>query len=499
MKRIKSNVTVLNVISSLLLQFITILSGFIIPRVILGTFGSDVNGLISSLNQFLNYISIFEGGLGGVVLANLYKPLYNKDKKNISSVVKTTHDFYHKLSLFFVGYTIVLAILYPLITHTQFSFMYIFSLTLILSVTLFIQYNFSLSYKLLLQADKKVYIVSFTQIILTIINVLLFVIVSKIYPNIHVLKLVSALVFLLQPVIFNHYVNKYFDIDKNAKANSKLLKERWNGFAINIAAFIHNNTDVTILTVFTNLKTVSIYSVYSLVTTGLKKLIQSASSAVSPTIGHAYAKGNIEELNKKFEIYEFTIFLLTYFLFTVGGLLITPFVRLYTASIVDANYNQPIFGILIVLSELMYCIREPYVSLAYSANKFQSIKKHAYIEAGINIVLSLILVNKFGLIGIAIGTLTAMTYRTIYHVIYLRSNILNRKFKIFLKKFISFTIVSVIGVLICIYVYPVNKIGVIDFILHGIVYSLIIGVSYLIMCLILFKDSLMNVKKIIKK
>ena len=59
-----------------MLQFVTIISGFIIPRIILTNFGSEVNGLVSSLNQFLNYVYLFEGGLGGAVLANLYKPLY---------------------------------------------------------------------------------------------------------------------------------------------------------------------------------------------------------------------------------------------------------------------------------------------------------------------------------------------------------------------------------------------------------------------------------------
>ena len=498
MKKLKSNVTILNVTSSLLLQFITILSGFIIPKIILKTFGSEVNGLISSLNQFLSYINILEGGLGGVVLANLYKPLYNKDDKKISSVVKTTHDFYHKLSMFFIVYTIVLAFIYPIITKNSFSFTYIFSLTLILSITLFIQFNFSLSYKLLLQADKKVYIVSFTQILLTILNVVIFAVLSKILPNIHILKLASGLIFIIQPIVFNHFAKKYYNIDKKIESDSSLLKERWNGFAINIAAFIHNNTDITILTIFTNLKIVSVYSVYCLVTTGLKKLIQAASTGISPTIGHLYAKGNIEELNKKFELYEYSIFIITFFLFTVGGILITPFVQIYTKNITDVNYNQPIFGIMIVIAELLYCIREPYVSLAYSANKFKEIKKHAYIEAILNIVLSLILVKKLGLIGIATGTTIAMAYRTLYHVWYLQKNILNRNIMIFGKKMILFTIASLIEIIICVYLIPFKSINIMSFIVHGIIYSMILLIIYLVISLVFYKEDIKNFKSFFK-
>ena len=72
--KMKNKVTLVNMISSLALQVCTIISGFIIPKIILSYFGSDVNGLISSLNQFLSYISLLEGGVTGVVAANLYKP-----------------------------------------------------------------------------------------------------------------------------------------------------------------------------------------------------------------------------------------------------------------------------------------------------------------------------------------------------------------------------------------------------------------------------------------
>ena len=494
--KFKKNVLMLNIFSNILLQFVTIISGFIIPRIILSSFGSEVNGLVSSLNQFLSYINLFEGGLGAVVLANLYKPLTSKDDEKISSVVNTTASFYRKIAIIFLIYTLLVAIIYPFITKTSFSFIYIVSLTIILSLNLFIQYNFSLSYKLLLQADKKVYIVSFTQILLTILNVLMFVIIAKVYPNIHIMKLGSAIVFLLQPLIFNIYVNKHYKINKNIEKDTNLLKSRWDGFAINIAAFIHNNTDITVLTILTNLKTVSVYAVYALVTGGLKRLISAISSAVSPSIGHVYAKGNTEELNKKFDLYEYSIFLITFFLFTVGDLLITPFVIIYTKGINDINYNQNIFGIILVLSELMYCIREPYVNLVYSANKFKDIKKHAYIEAICNIVISVILVYKFGLIGVAIGTLISMTYRTLFHVFYLRNHIINRSIKYFIGKFLSFGIASIIGILICNYLIPFNDYTIIKFIIYGVLYSFIIGILYLIISIIFYKN---NLKYLIKK
>ncbi len=51
----------------------------------------------------------------------------------------------------------------------------------------------------------------------------------------------------------------------------------------------------------------------------------------------------------------------------------------------------------------------PHLNLAYAANKFKEITVPAYIEALLNIVISVILVHKFGLVGVAVGTIVGMT------------------------------------------------------------------------------------------
>ena len=95
--------------------------------------------------------------------------------------------------------------------------------------------------------------------------------------------------------------------------------------------------------------------------------------------------------NQKLDVYEYIVFALVFFLFTVTALLITPFVQLYTRGIVDTDYNQPLFGFLLVLSEALYLVKLPHLNLAYSANKFKEITIPAYIEAILNIVISVVL------------------------------------------------------------------------------------------------------------
>lgn len=494
----KNKVTLINIISSLALQVVTVISGFIIPKIILTNFGSSVNGLVSSLNQFLSYITLIEGGITGVVLSNLYKPLVDHDNKKISAVLVTAKKFFNKIGYLFIVYSIGVAVFYPILSKEGFSWPFVAALTVVLSLNLLIQYLFSLSFRVLLQADKKLYVISFTQIEITVCNIVCAFLSVKIYPSIHLLKLLTGLLYIIQPLVYGCFVKKHYSIDWNTEPDDNLLKERWNGFAINCAAFIHNSTDITILTIFTNLATVSIYGVYTLVTNGLNGLFAAVFRAMAPTVGQAYAKGDEHELNKKLDLFEFITFISVYFCFTLSGLLITPFVQLYTNGITDADYIQPLFGVLIVMAEGLYLIKEPHLDLSYSANKFKELSVPAFVEAGVNIFVSIILVHKLGLIGVAIGTIAGMTYRMAYQIYFTTTMVKNRRQWIFYKKLLAFSFVTVIGVAICHFV-PLTEITVWNWVLHAFIYALIFGVLYIILSLLLFKEEILYLKEYLFK
>lgn len=483
-------ITLVNMVSGLVLQFFTLVSGFILPRIILIYFGSEVNGLVSSLNQFLSYITLVEGGITGVIIANLYKPIVDRDNYKISSILVTADKFYKKIGVFFIVYSVIISIIYPIFFKTPFKFGYVFSLTLILSLTLLVQYMYSLTLITLFNADKKSYVINFTQTLIVFFNIIFALISVFIYPSIHFFKLISGSLFFLQPIIFNQYVKKNYRIDWNVAPDNSLIKSRWNGFAINLAAFIHNSTDVTVLTFFTDLKTVSIYSVYGLVSSGIKQLINACLSGISHTVGQAYAKKNWEELNQKLDVYEYIVFFLVFFLFTVTILLITPFVQLYTIDVMDTDYNQPLFGFLLVLSEAIYLVKLPHLNLAYSANKFKEIMVPAYIEALLNIVISVSLVKKFGLIGVTVGTIIAMIYRMVFHVYYTSRIVPNRFPKIFYKKLLVFLISAVGGFLFCVNLIPFKDISILSWVIHGILYCLIIGVILVLISFVFFRNEL---------
>ena len=478
----------LNMLSGLLLQFFTLISGFILPKIVLAYFGSEVNGLVSSLNQFLSYITLVEGGITGVIVANLYKPIVEHDDRKISSVLVTADRFFKKIGLLFIGYSVALSVAYPLVFQTGFGFGYVCLLTLILSLNLLIQYMFSLTLKTLLNADKKGYIVNLTQTGIVIFNIVLALLSVMVCPSIHLLRLISGMLFILQPVVFGRYVRRHYKLDRSAEPDNSLIRSRWNGFAINLAAFIHNSTDVTVLTIFTNLKTVSIYSVYGLVSTGIKQLINACLSGIAHTVGQAYAKKDWKELNQKLDSYEYVVFVLVFFLFTVAALLITPFVQLYTRGITDTDYYQPLFGFLLLASEALYLVKLPHLDLAYAANKFRQITVPAYMEAGLNIVLSVVLVRWLGLIGVALGTIAGMAYRMVFHVYYTSRIIPGRAQHIFYRKLLLFAMGAGAGFFLCRRLMPFYTVTLASWLVHAVVYSVIVAGMLSAVSILFFKN-----------
>ena len=486
MTRIKDETT-LNIISSILLQIVSVISGFIIPRIILQYFGSEVNGLITSLNQLIGYISLIEGGITGVITACLYEPLYKHDNEKISSIIITAQDIYRKIGVIILLYSVTLGIIYPYVFNVGFSRGYIFALVMIATIGLLIQYFLSLAFRTLLSADKKVYVVSFSHIAVLILNVILTYISVKVYPSIHLFKFISESLFIIQPIVFSRYVNKHYKTIKNVPKDEEILKNRWDGFTLNIATMIHFGTNVTILNIFSDLYNVSIYGIYSLVTSGLVALINAISVAMKPTIGRAYASGDKEAINKEFNRYESIMMLLIFVIFTITALLITPFVMIYTQSINDADYYQPLFGVLLVLSEGLYLLKLPHIDLAYAAKKFKEIARPALIESLINIVVSSILAGRFGLVGVIIGTIAAMVYQLIFQIRF-SSKILGRKQRAFYKKMTVFGFTSLLVGTLCHFVISPVKYGIISWIIHGIIFTIITILAYFVTIIVFFRS-----------
>lgn len=432
-----------NTVSSFVFQITTITCGFVLPRLILQSFGSEVNGLVNSITQFLNIISFLELGVGSVVTSSLYKPLAYNEINEVSKIIASSGKFFKRLAQILFIYVIVLAIGYPYIANQEFGWMYTAGLIVAMSISSFAQYYFGVVDRLLLSADQRGYIHYTVQTITLLLNTAACVILIKLSGSIHIVKLTTSLIYLLRPVFLRAYVNKHYHLNRNIHYTEEPIKQKWNGVAQHVAAVVLDGTDNIVLTLFSTLSNVSIYSVYNMVISGVKQLLLSMTGGIQALLGELWAKQEIEDLRKTFGWFEWAMHTGTVLIFGCTGTLILSFVEVYTKGITDANYIQPLFAILIVVANAGHCMRLPYNVMILAGGHYKQ-TQHNYIVAVIlNIVISVVSVKTWGLIGVAIGTLISMFYQTIWMAIYDSKNLICWPIRNFVKQ------ILVDGVTVC--------------------------------------------------
>lgn len=443
MDKSRSKKLMLNSTSSLVNQIITLVCGFVLPKLILNNFGSDVNGLVNSINQFLSLITFLDLGVGTVVTSTLYKPLANNDYDEVSRIYVSAKRFFRNIALIYLIYLVIISFIYPLYISKEFGFGYTVSLILAISITLFAQYYFGIVYQLLLNADQRSYIPMFAQSSTLILNTIVCAILIYYGASIQIVKFFTSLIFLIRPLILSIYVNKHYKINKKITLQREPIKQKWNGLAQHLSYVVLSNTDTIVLTMFSTLANVSIYGVYHLVVNGIKMICQSLTTGITALLGNMLAKDEKDLLEDTFDNLEWIIHTSVTFLFTVCGILIVPFVQVYTLGVEDANYMVPLFAVFITMAQGAYCLRLPYNMMVLAAGHYRQTQTSSIIEMMINIIISVMLVIKYGLVGVAIGTLAAMAYRTVYLAWYLSKNILNRRL-IHFNKHLLVDIISII-------------------------------------------------------
>lgn len=431
-----------NTISSFAFQISTIVCGFILPRLILKNFGSEVNGLVNSITQFLGIISFLELGVGSVIQSALYKPLAEKDNKQISKIMVSGQKFFSKLAMILLFYVIVLLITYPFFVNQKFGFVYTATMIVVISISSFAQYYFGIVNRLLLTADQKGYISYNAQTITLILNTAACFVLIKIGTTIHIVKLVTSLIYVMRPLALSIYVKRHYKINWKIEYEKEPIKQKWNGVAQHVAAAILDGTDNIVLTVFSGLKEVSIYSVYNLVVLGVKQLLLSMTNGIQSLIGELWAKQELDSLNKFFGWVEWSLHTGITFVFGVSSVLILPFVEIYTNGITDVNYIKPLFAMLIMAANAGHCLRLPYNIMILAGGHYKQTQNNYIIAAILNIVISILAVKSWGLVGVAIGTLIAMCYQTVWMARYDSKNLIKWPFRNFIKQ-LSIDIITV--------------------------------------------------------
>ncbi len=488
MELTKKRKSAYNIISGLAGQIITIALGIVIPRMFLVNYGSEVNGLISSVTQIYTYLALMEAGVGTATLQALYKPIALKDQKGICSIISATNVFYKRTGILYLIGVVLLSIFYPFFVTSEVSYGTVFAVVLMHGIPSVINFLVQGKFRIFLQAEGKQYILINLSTIVSVLISLSKIVFMYFGADIVIVQTGYLVFNLLQMLFIMIYMKRHYKwLKVNEKPNFEAIAQKNSVLVQQICDLVFRNTDVLILTIFCNLKVVSIYSVYTLFFSMISTLLDHISH------GFSFALGQLFDVNRKRYIelrdtYETYRIALVFALYSIADVFILPFIKLYTAGVNDINYLDFWIPKLFIVTYLLSCGRANCAADINYAQHFKLTQSRCIIEAVINIVVSVVCVNIWGIYGVLIGTIVALLYRANDMIIYANRRILNRSpwatYKRFISNVLVFILISYITSL-----FKWNLDSYVSIILWAIISGIAILAVYFVVASVLNVDS----------
>ncbi|MGD1820451.1 MAG: hypothetical protein ACPKOI_11335 [Pleomorphochaeta sp.] len=471
-------------------QLLILILGIVLPRFVLVSFGSEVNGLLSTVTQVYTYLALLQAGIGNASINLLYKYLSCDDKKNILYVVSATKLYFRKLSKIYLGLIFFVAVLFPILTTSNIERNTIFAIIILQGLPSFIYFYFVSAYEQLLIAEGENYILSSLNVILRILTTSIKIILIYLGSNIIIVQLAFCIVSCLKSVFLFFYIKskyKWLKLDlKNADIS--ILTERKAFLTHEVSNTIFNSTDLITLSIFCGMTVASVYSVYNLVFSAISILISTINNSIYYILGQTFHKNNSLYICVH-DTYEIFYLALIFSFFSSAYILITPFILLYTKGVVDVNYVNLYLPILFTIVQLLSCSRAISAKLIAISGHARNTQKNTIIEAVINLTVSIILVNLIGIYGVLIGTIIALLYRSNDIIIYANKKILRRSPKkiylVLLVNYLVFLFIVIISQNI-----TLSILNYAQFVKYGFIISIFVFFLYF------FINIIINIKQI---
>jgi len=449
-----------NSISAAVLQTANMIIGFLLSSTILSYYGSEINGLVMSLTQFVGYFALVEAGISESVIFSLYKPLSQSDNRKISAIFIASKNYFYKTGVFFLILVLLLAILYPFFIRASVMKYYeIMLLTFIIGVNGIVDFFIVAKYRILLTADQRMYVLSIAVIISNILNLLIIMILSAQGCSIVFVRLMALFSVLLRSLILYLYVKcKYGFLDSRVKPDISALSKRWDAFYLQMLGVFQHGVPIVLATIFTDLKNVSVYSVYMLIISSVKSLLSIFQTGLPAAFGEIIVTNDQVTLKKTEEQFECIYYALLRVFYTVTFVLILPFISIYTSNVSDIVYENKALALLFVIDGFFYNMKTPQGMLVISAGLYKETKLQTTIQALIILFVGGMLAPSFKLYGILIGSICSNIYRTIDLLFFIPKYVTHNNILMTFKRQINAVIFLFLGVFLTYYIkLPIVK------------------------------------------
>lgn len=392
----------------------------IIPYLLIGVIGlvkmnalinyiGDVgNGYYQTINQIISYVFLAQAGFSDAVIYSLYKPFADKNKDDINAIYGGARKVFKIIGLIILG--IIFLVTTGLYLFYHFEEGYKVSALIcffIISTSYLIAYfGRGQTYSAVLSAAQEKYVYSLIFNSVKILCDILIVVVTIKFRTLESIAIVILTMKILEEIICRIVVKKkYPDLHEIARKDTSMVKMTKDLAWTQVGYLVLNNIDALLLMAFNGPIMVSIYTAYNYILRFLGEVASRVELSSVYSFGNVFAKkedNRVHPLYKEFLMLFVLIAFSMCLTFMIG---IRGFVSIWVGK---ENYILNYITVFLFTTTLfLNILYYPLVALINADGLFKDNKRHIFICAIINLVLSIVLIQFMGINGILLGTAIA--------------------------------------------------------------------------------------------
>ncbi|MDD4808764.1 MAG: oligosaccharide flippase family protein [Bacilli bacterium] len=450
--------TMKNIVYNIANTFMVTILKFISRTIFIKTLGITYLGINGLLLNVLSLLSIAELGIGAAISFSLYKPLAEKNKKLIDALM----SFYRKAYMY-IGYIILIVglILMFFLEYIIKDSGNISNLKLIYFIYLMatvIPYYFSYKETLII-ADQNGYKLVPINFIFTIATTTFQIIVLLLYKNYILYLLVQLIITFIQRIFINYYINKKYDAI-NFKSKEKIPTDELKTIKKNIKALIIHkiadysiySTDNIIISSFISVTVVGMYSNYGMIIGMVNMFVILIFNGATSSFGNLIVEGNKTKQTDIFKKFDFLGFWIYGFTSICLLLLLNDFITLWIGK--EYLLGSSIV-IVLCLNNYLVGMRTTFNVVKSAAGLYDKDKHITIIHSIANLIISIILVQYIGLLGVFLGTILSGLISQIFKPFIIYRELFNEKITSYFKRQFKY-IISLITTLYITYIATEN-------------------------------------------
>ena len=402
-----------NIVFGLLNKVVTIVLPFIVRTVIIYVLGNEYVGLSSLFTSLLQVLNLSELGFRSAIVYSMYKPIAEQDTPKVNSLLSEFKRVYRIVGCVVLFAGVIMSLFLDKLVKgdcpADVNLYILFWIYLFNTVSSYFLFAYKSS---LLTANQRGDIISTVEMVLSIIEYIIQVVLLLIFKNYYAYIIIVPIYTVANNIVCAIAATK---LCPNYKPKGSLSKEERKDLysrtgavlGHKIGATVINSADSIVISAFLGLAILGIYSNYYYIMTSIISIFTVIYTSILPSIGNSIVTETKEKNYDLFQKLHFVTSWLVGFSACCFLCIYQPFMRVWVG---EKRMLPLAIVIWLVIYFYTWQIRTMGLHFKDGAGMWKQDFWKPYIGAVVNIITNIILVQKVGLAGALISTIIIFAF-----------------------------------------------------------------------------------------